>query len=99
MEPRKTYRGWRPREYFDRAIAPSEVLPEGDLVCFLTDLVPSMNLSPLYKYYERETRGAPPFDVAMMSTLLLYAYCVGVFSSRKIAAACACSDNTRSARA
>ena len=88
MEPRKTYRGWRPHEYFDRAIAPSEVLPEGDLVCFLTDLVPSMNLSPIYEYYERETRGAPPFDVAMMSTLLLYAYCVGVFSSRKIAAAC-----------
>jgi len=30
---------------------------------------------------------APPFDVTMMVTLLLYSYCVGVFSSRKIAAA------------
>ena len=30
----------------------------------------------------------PPFDPAMMVCLLLYAYCVGVFSSRKIALAC-----------
>ena len=36
----------------------------------------------------RKTRGAPPFDPAMMVGLLLYAYCVGVFSSRKIALAC-----------
>src|SRR4029077_6074728 len=35
-----------------------------------------------------ETRGGPPFDPAMMVCLLLYAYCVGVFSSRKIALAC-----------
>ena len=42
----------------------------------------------MYAHYDRETRGAPPFDVAMMTTLLLYSYCVGVFSSRKIAAAC-----------
>jgi len=33
-------------------------------------------------------RAGPPYDVAMMVTLLLYAYCVGVLSSRKIAAAC-----------
>ena len=33
-------------------------------------------------------RGAPPYDPAMMVCLLLYAYCVGVFSSRKIALAC-----------
>src|SRR3989449_11627304 len=37
----------------------------------------------------RRNRGAPPpFDPAMMVCLLLYAYCVGVFSSRKIAWAC-----------
>src|SRR6266436_659081 len=30
----------------------------------------------------------PPFDPATMVCLLLYAYCVGVFSSRKIAPAC-----------
>jgi transposase len=64
------------------------VLPEDDLVFFLVDLVPKLDLSPIFAYYERETRGAPPYDVPMMVTLLFYSYCVGVFSSRKTAAAC-----------
>jgi transposase len=33
-------------------------------------------------------RGAPPFDPALMVCLLLYAYCVGVCASRKMAQAC-----------
>ncbi len=32
-------------------------------------------------------RGQPPFDPAMMTGLLLYAYCNGVYSSRRIAKA------------
>ena len=32
-------------------------------------------------------RGQPPFDPAMMTALLLYAYCNGVYSSRRIAKA------------
>ncbi len=55
---------------------------------FLIDTVPRLNLQRFYAPYEEETRGAPPFDPAMMVCLLLYAYCVGVFSSRKIAWAC-----------
>src|SRR5206468_10851491 len=38
--------------------------------------------------YEGQLRGAPPFDPRMMTCLWLYAYSVGVFSSRKIATAC-----------
>ena len=34
---------------------------------------------------EREPRGERPYDPQMMVSLLLYAYCVGVYSSRKIA--------------
>jgi transposase len=63
-------------------------LPQDDLVFFLLDTVPKLNLSRFYAPYEDETRGAPPFDPQMMVCLLLYAYCVGVFSSRKIAQAC-----------
>jgi len=88
MDSRKTFRDWKPNEYVDQPVTPTEVLPEDDLVFFLLDLVPQLNLTPIYAYYERETRGAPPFDVAMMVTLLCYSYCVGVFSSRKMAAAC-----------
>jgi transposase len=63
-------------------------LPEGDLVFFLLDVVPTLDLTSIYAPYEDETRGAPPFDPTLMTCLLLDAYCVGVFSSRKIALAC-----------
>lgn len=88
MEFRKTFRDWSPKNYASQPVIPAVALPEDDLVFFLIDLVPQLDLTPFYAYYERETRGAPPFDVAMMTTLLVYSYCVGVFSSRKIAAAC-----------
>ena len=85
---RKTYRPWEPQRYRHEAHSPEAKLPEGDLVFFVLDTVPQLDLSRFYAPYEDETRGAPPFDPAMMVCLLLYAYCVGVFSSRKIAQAC-----------
>ena len=84
----KTYRPWDPQCYQQEAHSPASKLPEGDLVFFLLDTVPQLDLHRLYAPYEQETRGAPPFDPAMMVCLLLYAYSVGVFSSRKIALAC-----------
>src|SRR5262244_4315529 len=84
----KTYRRWEPQRYRDEAHSPATKLPEGDLVFFLLDTVSKLALRRFYAPYEDETRGAPPFDPAMMVCLLLYAYCVGVFSSRKIALAC-----------
>jgi transposase len=84
----KTYRPWEPQHYRQEAHSPEAKLPEGDLVFFLLDTVPQLDLRRFYAPYEHETRGAPPYDPAMMVCLLLYAYCVGVFSSRKIALAC-----------
>src|SRR6266852_254646 len=84
----KTYRPWEPQRYRQEAHSPEAKLPEGDLVFFVLDTVPQLDVSRFYAPYETETRGAPPFDPAMMVCLLLYAYCVGVFSSRKIALAC-----------
>jgi transposase len=84
----KTYRPWEPQRYRQETHSPEAKLPEGDLVFFLLDTVPQLDVSRFYAPYETETRGAPPFDPAMMVCLLLYAYCVGVFSSRKIALAC-----------
>jgi transposase len=84
----KTYRPWEPERYRQDAHSPTAKLPEGDLVFFLLDIVPQLELSRFYAPYEHETRGAPPYDPAMMVCLLLYTYCVGVFSSRKIALAC-----------
>src|SRR3989441_8854118 len=84
----KTYRPWEPERSRQEAHSPMAKLPEGDLVFFLLDTVPQLELRRFYAPYEHETRGAPPYDPAMMVCLLLYAYCVGVFSSRKIALAC-----------
>ena len=84
----KTYRPWDPQCYQQEAHSPASKLPEGDLVFFLLDTVPQLDVHRLYAPYEQETRGAPPFDPAMMVCLVLYAYSVGVFSRRKIALAC-----------
>jgi len=85
---RKKYRPWNPQAYTTQAFTPADRLPEGDLVFFLLDTVPQLDLQPFYASYEVETRGQPPFDPGLLVCLLLYAYCVGVYSSRKIAAAC-----------
>jgi transposase len=84
----KKYRPWDPERYQQEAQSPAAKLPAADVVFFLLDSVRRMDLRRFYAPYEEETRGAPPFDPAMMVCLLLYAYCVGVFSSRKIAWAC-----------
>lgn len=85
---RKKYRPWNPQTYADQNFRPADRLPEGDLVFFLLDTLPQLDLDPFYASYEMETRGQPPFDPGLLVCLLLYAYCVGVYSSRKIAAAC-----------
>src|SRR2546422_6104722 len=84
----KTYRPWERQRYGQEAYSRAAKLPEGDLVFLLIDTVSRLDLRRFYAPYEDETRGAPPCDPAMMVCLLLYAYCVGVFSSRKMALAC-----------
>jgi transposase len=85
---RKNYRAWDPQQNAHGAVSPRDALPEDDLVFFLIDLIPQLDLTPFHRYYAQELRGQPPFDVTMMVTLLVYAYAVGVRSGRKIAAAC-----------
>ncbi len=84
----KTYRRWEPERSQQGSYRPAAKLSEGDLVYFVLETVPRLDLSRFYAPYEREARGAPPYDPAMMSSLLIYAYCVGVFRSRKVALAC-----------
>src|SRR3954453_16611019 len=86
--PRKNYRPWDAEQGSQEPISPREALPEDDLVFFLIDLIPQLDLTPFHQYYAQELRGHPPFDVTLMVTLLVYAYAVGVRSSRKIATAC-----------
>jgi transposase len=50
----------------------------------VSDLVDQLDLSAITTVYEEEDRGYPPYHPAMLTKVLVYAYCVGVFSSRKI---------------
>ena len=87
-DQRKIYRAWDAQHGSQQSVSPRDVLLENDLVFFLLDVISQMDLSAFHQHYAQEMRGQPPFDVTMMATLLVYAYCVGVRSSRKIAAAC-----------
>ena len=71
---RKNYRAWDASMGSAKQVSPRDVLPEDDLVFFLLDLMPRIDLSAFHQYYAGELRGQPPFDVAMMVTLLVYGY-------------------------
>ena len=55
-----------------------------DLVYFVMDLVRELDLSDIYASYDGSLGGQPGYDPTMMTALLLYAYCIGMPSSRKI---------------
>ena len=80
----KTYRPYAPEQ--DLLLPPSlrDWLPEGHLAFFVSDLIDQLDLSAITSVYEQDERGYPPYHPVMMTKLLVYAYCVGVFSSRKM---------------
>src|SRR6202790_4412862 len=59
-------------------------LPDSHLVYFVSDVVDQLDLSAIHAVYEKEKRGQPPYDPRLMTKLLVYGYCTGVFSSRRI---------------
>ena len=59
-------------------------LPEDHLVYFITEVVASLDLDDIYRDYTGVLGGQPPYDPQMMVGLLLYSYCIGMPSSRKI---------------
>ena len=60
-------------------------LPEGHLARFVSDIVDGLDLSAIYAAdHRKDGRGLAAYHPVMMVRLLLYGYCVGVVSSRKI---------------
>ena len=53
------------------------------LALYVSDIVEQLDLSAILNAYE-EGRGQPPYHPQMMVKLLIYGYCVGKMSSRKI---------------
>jgi transposase len=77
---------FRPYDLDQRLLLPPDLrdwLPEGDLALFISDIVDSLDVSAIVGAYG-DGRGQPPYHPAMMVKLLLYAYCTGCPSSRKI---------------
>ena len=63
-------------------------LPEGHLAWFILDAVEAIDLSKFYLKYRADGWGRAAYDPQMMVSLLLYAYCLGVRSSRQIERGC-----------
>jgi len=85
----KTFRPWNPEQTLLLPPSPVDWLPENHLVFFLLDLAAELDLGEIHAYYrQKDPRGEKAYDPRMMVVLLLYAYCVGLPSSRKIEKAC-----------
>jgi transposase len=80
----KRYRAYEPDQLFLMPPSLQEWLAEDHLAYFVSDLVDDLNLSEIEAVYEDEERGQPPYHPRMMAKVLIYAYCIGVFASRRI---------------
>lgn len=80
----KTFRPYQPDQMLLLPVALQEWLPEDHLAYFISDVVDHLDLGPIMSRYEVEPRGYPPYHPRMMVKVLVYAYCIGVPSSRKI---------------
>src|SRR5258707_732090 len=80
----KPYRAYLPVQDFLLPPRLGDWLPEDHLAYFVSDVVDQLDLSAIESVYEEEERGQPPYHPRMMTKLLMYGYCVGVFSSRRL---------------
>jgi transposase len=80
----KGYRAYLPEQDLLLPASLREWLPEGHLAYYVSDVVDQLDLSAIHAVYEKELRGQPPYDPRMMTKVVVYGYCVGVFSSRRI---------------
>ena len=81
----KTFRPYNPDQMFLLPPSLQEWVPQGHVARFVGELVDTMDLSAIEDAYDEE-RGYPPYDPRMMVKVLLYGYCTGTYSSRKLAA-------------
>jgi transposase len=84
----KTFREWNPEQSVMFPPTVLDLVEKDDLVHFVRNLVlEQLDLSEIMGQYQEE-RGYPPMHPQMMTALLLYSYCQGIYSSRRIARAC-----------
>ncbi len=79
----KTFRPYEPDQMLLMPPSLQDWVPEDHLARFVSDLVDTLDLSAIEEAYTEE-RGYPPYHPCMMVKVLLYAYCTGTYSSRRI---------------
>jgi len=81
----RTFKPYHPDQLYLLPPAIGDWLPEGHLALFISDVVDTLDLEPIFDDYEQgDGRGQPPYHPAMMVKLLIYGYCMGKPSSRKL---------------
>ncbi len=84
----KTYRRYEPDQIFLLPPSLSDWLPSDHMVYFVREILDTIDLSPINSVYEKEERGYPPYHPKVMTGILLYGYCNGITSSRKLEKRC-----------
>lgn len=80
----KKYKDYNQNQIYLFPPSPQDWLPEKHLAYFISDVIDDFDLSEIFLKHEKDHRGQPPYHPRMMVKILLYAYCTGVYSSRKI---------------
>ena len=84
MKNQSRFRPYHPDQLMLFAPDLKQWLPEDDLVYFIIDVINELDLQPIYREYGQDKGGQPSYHPRMMVALVLYAYCIGLPSSRKI---------------
>jgi len=84
MKNQKRFKPYHPNQLLLLPPDMKDWLPDDDLVYFIIEMLDKLDLIAIYDSYDGTKGGQPAFDPKMMVGLLLYAYCVGLPSSRKI---------------
>jgi transposase len=84
MKTPTPFRAYEPDQMFLLPPQLADWLPEDHLVYFIRDIVRQFDLSAFTGDYDGSRGGQPAYHPTMMVGLLLYAYCVGEPSSRRI---------------
>ncbi len=81
------FKNYNPKQILLLPPSLDEWLPQNHLARFISEVVDQMDLSELISSYRANGQGSAAYHPAMMTKILLYAYCIGMPSSRKIAKA------------
>lgn len=81
----RTYLPWDHSQTYLLPPSLTEWLPSGHLAYFVLDVVKELDLSEILSVdWGKDARGQKAYAPAMMVAVLVYGYCTGVFSSRRL---------------